>query len=100
MCGARAREATQLLQLLKDRYFAPSTGAESNLPPPAVPIAWYPDELGWRMNASRFEMRRGKSLIDFRKFLVMQTELVRARPAPHVREGAVCVGSPCSAAPP
>ena len=77
--GTLRSEATQLLQLIKDRFLlaGKTENGEGDEASPAKPMPWYPDELGWTINASRAEIRRAPRLEELRKFLVVQTELVR-----------------------
>ncbi|KAL0075394.1 S-adenosyl-L-methionine-dependent methyltransferase [Phycomyces blakesleeanus] len=41
---------------------------------PPSPLAWYPDQLGWQVNASRAILRRSAEFKKFHKFIVAETE--------------------------
>jgi hypothetical protein len=43
---------------------------------PPLPIPWYPDRLGWQINAPRPVIRRSAPFSKFQKFIMSETEAV------------------------
>ncbi|KAI9494607.1 S-adenosyl-L-methionine-dependent methyltransferase [Zychaea mexicana] len=41
---------------------------------PPQPLPWYPDNLGWQINASRMVVKRSPEFSKFHKFIVAETE--------------------------
>lgn len=59
---------------------------------PPKPLPWYPDNLGWRVNAPRLVIKKSPEFAKFHKFMVTETEAVsRASvyicPNPHRIDG-------------
>ena len=41
---------------------------------PAEPVCWYPDELAWKTNLSRTELRKFSQLAGFHQWLISEAE--------------------------
>ncbi|CAH1268835.1 NSUN2 [Branchiostoma lanceolatum] len=69
--------AQELLRRLKGKYISQLldvTSEDGELLEKPQPIPWYPDELAWRTNYSRKDLRRSPALAKFHDFLVTETE--------------------------
>ncbi|XP_019640175.1 PREDICTED: tRNA (cytosine(34)-C(5))-methyltransferase-like [Branchiostoma belcheri] len=69
--------AQELLRRLKGQYISQLlevTSEDGELLEKPQPIPWYPDELAWRTNYSRKDLRRSPALAKFHDFLVTETE--------------------------
>jgi multisite-specific tRNA:(cytosine-C5)-methyltransferase len=43
---------------------------------PPKPLPWYPDNLGWQVNAPRLVIKKSPEFQKFHKFMVTETEAV------------------------
>lgn len=43
---------------------------------PPKPLPWYPDNLGWKVNAPRLVIKKSPEFQKFHKFMVTETEAV------------------------
>eukprot|EP00058_Branchiostoma_floridae_P008503 XP_002593991.1 hypothetical protein BRAFLDRAFT_118815 [Branchiostoma floridae] len=69
--------AQELLRRVKGQYISQLldvTSEDGELLEKPQPIPWYPDELAWRTNYSRKDLRRSPALAKFHDFLVTETE--------------------------
>jgi hypothetical protein len=48
---------------------------------PPKPLPWYPDNLGWQVNAPRLVIKKSPEFQKFHKFMVTETEAVSSPPS-------------------
>ncbi|KAI8139197.1 S-adenosyl-L-methionine-dependent methyltransferase [Fennellomyces sp. T-0311] len=73
--GTRSH-ALEIQKLIKDVYIPAMQDVTIDgvkIDPPE-PLPWYPDELGWQINASRMVVKRSPEFKTFHKFIVGETE--------------------------
>ncbi|KAI8811757.1 S-adenosyl-L-methionine-dependent methyltransferase [Cladochytrium replicatum] len=75
LTGSR-RDASDLLALMKTRYFPGIADFESEgvMVPAPTPIPWYPNEMAWHWTCPRNMFRKSPALGDFHEFLHAENE--------------------------
>ncbi|KAI8882372.1 S-adenosyl-L-methionine-dependent methyltransferase, partial [Backusella circina FSU 941] len=68
--------AEEILKVIETNYIPhlQNIVIDGNKIEPPQPLAWYPDQFGWKVNAPRLVLKKSPELSKFHKFIVTETE--------------------------